>query len=149
MKIPKKTTSQLKAFQLHTKYSVHLMISFTINTLIAAAVIGFSHGLKFPFLRFDVLAFLIAIVFLTLLENMIKIILYRFLFKYMLLSFGLISFIILLIIFYLLDILLGQTFEFLGMDALMLFILSFQVLRYITTILYQRYRWHKTLSRRS
>ena len=136
------------SFLLHKRFSMHMALSFIFNTLTAAVIFGFAAGINQPIVSINPAGFIIAMMLLTLTENFIKLLAYKYILKYMLLSFGLISYIILILLFFSVDLVLGPTFTFLGIEHLMIFTLLFAMIRFGITRIYQRHLLLRKLARR-
>ena len=121
MQQPNKNFKVKINFLLHKKYSIHMAISMLFNTLTAAVIFGFAAGISQPVVSIIPLGFIIAMMLLTLMDNFIKLLTFKYLFKYILLSFGLISYILLILMFFIIDLMLGPSFIFLGIEHLMIF----------------------------
>lgn len=147
MQPPKKQIRLKINFMLHPKFSVHILLSIVLNVLASAVIIGFSYGINMPVLLITPIGYITAILLYTLAENTIKIIVYRYLMKYVLMTFGLISYIIHVLLFFTVDRIYGVAFLFTGVEELLVFTLFFSVIRYILTHYYQRYRIHKMLKK--
>jgi uncharacterized membrane protein YvlD (DUF360 family) len=135
------------SFMLHPKYSVHLTLSIVLNLVASAVIIGFALGTGLPLVEISPIGYLTAIILFTLIENFVKILVYRYLMKYVLMSFGLITYIINVVLFFAVDQMLGETFHFMGVEHLMIFTLLFSVLRFILTHYYQRYRFIRKMKK--
>jgi uncharacterized membrane protein YvlD (DUF360 family) len=118
------------SFLIHPNYLVHMTLSFVINALVAAVVLGFAASLTEPFVRVEPLGFVLAFGLLTLLDNFFKILLYRYFLKVMLMSMGMISLIVLILILYTVDIVLKTGFTFERVENLIFFAIFFSILRF-------------------
>lgn len=148
MQQPNKNYKVKISFLLHKKFSMHMALSLIFNTITAAVIFGFAAGINQPIVSINPIGFIIAMLLLTLLENFVKLLAFKYILKYMLLSFGLISYIILILLFFSVDLMLGPTFLFLGIEHLMIFTLLFALIRFSITRIYQRHLLLKKLSRR-
>ncbi|MFA5560308.1 MAG: phage holin family protein [Acholeplasmataceae bacterium] len=119
------------AFLLHPKFVYHIILSLSVNLIMAAVVMGFLAFLGYPVIYFDIVAFLVAIILYTLVENFLKIILYRYFLKYFIISFGLLSLILNIIIFWSLEFFLKPNFYFYDFSSLIMFATIFSILRFI------------------
>jgi len=148
MQNPKKQYKVKIGFLLHKKFSIHILLSMILNLLASAVIIGFSAGVSQPILAIEPLGYVIGILLFTLTDNFIRILLYKYLLKYMIMSFGIISYILMVLQFFMVDSVLGPTFAFLGVEHLLIFILFFAILRWGLTYYYQRYMFIKKVTRR-
>lgn len=121
-------------FMLHSNFIVHMTLSFLVNVLSAAVIIGFSEAINAPLLSFQILGFLIAMGLLALAENFIKILMYRYFPKLMLMSLGMVALMIQVIILYLIDRMLPVGFEFLTAEYILVFAFVFSGLRLIISV---------------
>jgi len=148
MQKPSQPVKVRVSFLLHPKYSVHMLLSFLLNILASAVVIGLAIGVGEPLVSMDPIGYITAIMLFTFLENFVKLLVYRYFIKYVYLSFGLISLIINILLLFMVDAMLGAAFAFKGIEHLMIFTVFFAIIKYILTHYYQRYRIIKHLTRR-
>jgi len=132
-KKPKKFTVAL-GFLLHKNFVVHMVLSFVINLVISIAVIGLAIGLSAPIIEFTVTGFILAIAFLTVFENFVKILMFKYFSRIMILSMGLLSVTIQIIILFLTDLILTKGFHFIGIEQLIVFSFVFSILRLFVSI---------------
>ncbi|MFP4177210.1 MAG: hypothetical protein ACLFTZ_00445 [Acholeplasmataceae bacterium] len=118
------------SFLIHPNYLVHMALSFVVNLLVAAVVIGFAESLAAPLASVEPVGFLLAFGLLTLLENFFKILLYRYFLKVMLMSMGMISLVVLILILYTIDAVLTTGFSFERVENLIFFAILFSILRF-------------------
>lgn len=118
-------------FLLHPNYLIHLALSFCVNTVITAVVIGFSSLFDDSILTVDIIGFILAMLLLTLIENLVKILLYKYYTKLMFSSFGLISFLVLVLNLALIHVLLQTGFHFNGVAYMVLFAIFISIFRTI------------------
>jgi uncharacterized membrane protein YvlD (DUF360 family) len=126
-------------FMLHSNYAVHMTLSFLLNVLAAAVVIGFSEAIKQPLIAFTLLGFLFAMGLLTLLENFVKLLLYTFLTKLMLMSMGMVALMVQVILLYVTDLVLPVGFAFESAESILMFAVIFSVLRLFMSIRVRRF----------
>lgn len=143
-----KTTKNLNVtlgFMLHKNYVIHLGLSLAVNLLIFAVVLGLAIGVNMPIVDMTLPGFLFAVILLTLFENFVKILLFKYATKLMLYSMGLLSVLVQIIILYGIDIILTEGFHFLGVDRLMAFAFIFSILRLIVSIYLRRLIYHEKI----
>src|SRR5690606_17995066 len=116
-------------FMLHDNFSVHVLLTLIVNLLSSAAVIGIFSAFA-PVVKVDnSWTFLIAMIFYSLMELMIKILVIRFFWKMIIQSFGLPFYIINILLFFLTTILVPE-FSFLtDPQNIFIFTLAFMILR--------------------
>jgi hypothetical protein len=130
-------------FLLHKNYVVHLALSFGINMILFAVLIGLTSGINQPLLDINVPGFLIGVTLFTLIENFVKILLFKYFARIMILSLGLLSVFTQIMILAITDFsLIG--FDFNGVEHLIIFSFTFSILRlifssYVRRILYGEY----------
>lgn len=127
---PKKVSISL-GFLLHRNYLIHLSLSLVINYILSAVVFGLAIGIGEPFIVIEFQAYLVAIFLLTLAENFIKILLFKYLFKIMIYSFGALNLLVQIIILYFISVLIPFGFRFIGIHHLIIFSMIFSGLRLI------------------
>lgn len=137
-------------FMLHRNYLIHMTLSLLINFIISAVVFGLAIGLGQPLVYLNVTGYIIAIVLLTLFENFIKILLFKYLTRIMILSMGLMSVFALIIILFVIDEFLSVGFGFINTEHLFVFAFIFSILRVIMSGYLRRwlYNEHITFIRR-
>ena len=138
-KKPKKVSLSL-GFLLHRNYLIHLAISLGINFVLFAVIIGLTSGINQPILSVELPAFFIGIILFTLVENFVKLLLFKYFLRFMLLSMGLFSVFIQILILAIVDFMLLD-FSFNGVDHLIVFAFIFSIFRlifssYLRKILY-------------
>lgn len=134
LKKQKKTSKNLSVtlgFMLHKNYVIHMALSLGINLLMFAVVLGLGIGIDMPFVTMTVPGFLFAVVLLTLIENFVKILLFKYVLRIILLSMGLLSVTVQIMVLYLVDVILVEGFHFIGVDRLIVFAFAFSILRLI------------------
>lgn len=128
-------------FMLHRNYLVHLTLSYAINLILFAVLIGFSGSINQPFMDVKLEGLFIGITLFTLLENFIKILLFKYFTRFMILTLGLFSVTIQMIVLAITDSFVEPGFEFQGVEHLIIFAFIFSMLRlifssYLRRILY-------------
>lgn len=134
-------------FMLHRDYLVHLVLSLAVNTLILAVVMGLSIGIGDPLVEMkDIASFLLAAIVFTLIENLIKILVFRYAFRAILYSMGLLSITITYLVFYAVDLIMQDGFVFDNAISLLLFTIGFTFFRIILSTYLRRWIYTKNLS---
>ena len=134
-----KNTAISFGFLLHRNYFIHMIISLILNFVISAVVIGLAIGINEPLINMEILGYILAILLLTLLENFIKILLFKYIMRALILSMGLISILIQVIILYAIDLLLPIGFDFNGIEHLFIFSFVFSGFRLIASVYIRRW----------
>jgi uncharacterized membrane protein YvlD (DUF360 family) len=143
----KKNTLLNFGYMLHKDYLIHLLLSFAINLLMLAVVMGLLIGIGDSLVELDSLtSFLIAAALLTLMENFIKILLYRYAFKLILYSLGILSMAITVVLFYTIDIILKGNFHFASFIHLLIFTVGFTFFRLILSTYIKRWIYKRNIS---
>lgn len=129
-------------FLLHRNYLAHILLSFGLNYLLSAVVIGLASGIKQPLMEITIIGFLLGITLLTLIENFVKILLFKYALRIMIFSIGLLSVFVQIIILYVIDLLLGPSFSFYAVEHIFVFAFLFSIFRvtissYIRKRIYQ------------
>jgi uncharacterized membrane protein YvlD (DUF360 family) len=138
-KKPKKVSISL-GFLLHRNYLIHLAISLVINLVLFAVIIGFSSSINQPILHINLPGYFLGVILFTFAENFLKLLLFKYFIRFMLLSMGLMSIVVQIMILAIIDqLLIG--FDFGGADHLIVFTFIFSLLRlifssYLRKILY-------------
>lgn len=148
IKKQKKTSKNLSVtlgFMLHKNYVIHLGLSLAINLLIFAVVLGLAIGIDMPIVDMTLPGFLFAVILLTLIENFVKILLFKYATRLMLFSMGLLSVAVQIIILYVIDLILSEGFHFLGVERLMIFAFAFSILRLIISIYLRRLLYNEKI----
>jgi uncharacterized membrane protein YvlD (DUF360 family) len=127
---PKKVSISL-SFLLHKNYLIHLSLSLLVNYVLSAVVFGLAIGIGEPFVLIKFQGFIVAILLLTLTESFIKILLFKYLFKIMIYSFGAINLLVQIVILYFIDLLVPTGFTFIGIHHLIIFSMIFSGLRLV------------------
>jgi uncharacterized membrane protein YvlD (DUF360 family) len=133
-------------FLLHPNYLIHLLLSFAINTLVAAVLFGFAASMNQDFATLELFGFLTAIGLITLIENFVKILLYRFLTQVMLMSMGLLPFIVTVIVLYAVNQIVVEGFEFTMIEHLIVFAFLFSAFRLIFSAYIRKMLFNKPVS---
>ena len=140
-----KNTAVSFGFLLHRNYVVHIVFSLLINFLISAVVIGLAIGVKAPLIDITITGYVIGIVLLTLVENFVKILLFKYFMRLLILSMGLLSVLTQIIILYLIDLMIPKGFHFTGVELLIIFSFSFSVLRFVLSVYIRRWLFTKKI----
>ena len=131
-------------FMLHKDYVIHLLLSFGINIVMMATVMGISIGIGEPLaIISDITSFLLVTILLTLIENMIKILLYRYAFRAILYSLGLLSFATTMLIFYVITLIMHEGFHFDNFLNLFIFAIGFTFFRLVLSTYVRRWMYMK------
>lgn len=130
-------------FMLHPKFAIHMVLSLIINTLVFAVVSGLSSGFNESLINVKIPGFLFAVVLLTLIENFIKILLYRYATRMMVLSFGTLPLLILILLLYFIDVIIVEGFQFISIGRLIAFSVIFSLLRLGMALYSKRIFYHK------
>jgi len=132
------------AFLLHKNYFIHLLLSLVVNFLMAATVIGLSIALDYPIVDMQFMGFVFAIILLTLLENFVKILLFKYALRLVIYSMGLLSWLVQFVIWYAITLIVGNTFIFNSVWDLMIFSVLFTMMRFIISVYIRRWMFHRT-----
>ncbi len=132
-------------FLLHRNYLIHLLLSFGINFLISAVVLGLAIGIKQPLIDITFLGYVLAIILLTLIENVVKLLLFKYLTRIMILSMGILSVFVQIIILYGVDLIVNPGFTFNGIEHLFIFAFTFSILRVILSNYIRRWLYRERL----
>lgn len=144
----KSTTRHLSValgFLLHKNYIVHLVLSLTVNLLMFAVVLGLAIGLHWPLVEMTLVGFILAVLLLTFMENFVKILMFKYLFKAMLYSLGLLSVMIQIVILYVVDLALIEGFHFISVERLIIFAFSFSLLRLVISVYLRRFLYNEKI----
>jgi uncharacterized membrane protein YvlD (DUF360 family) len=148
IKKQKKSNNQLSVtlgFLLHKNYVIHLGLSLAVNLLIFAVVLGLAIGIDMPLVDMTLPGFLFAVILLTLFENFVKILLFKYATRLMIFSMGLLSVAVQIIILYIIDVILSEGFHFIGIDRLMAFAFIFSILRLIISVYLRRMLYNEKI----
>ncbi len=140
-----KNTAISFGFLLHQSYVVHMVFSTIINFIISAVVIGLAVGIKQPLIDMTLLGYIMAIILLTLIENFIKILMFKYFMRMMILSMGLLSVLIQILILFLIDFLITEGFAFNGIEHILIFAFAFSTLRLVLSVYVRRYLYTKKI----
>jgi len=141
----KRNSSLNLAFLLHKNYVIHIILSFIVNLTMAASVIGIALSFEYDIVQMEPIGFVIAVVLLTMVENMIKIILFKYMLKLMIYSLGLLSWLINFISWYAISLLMNTGFRFLSVLDLMVYTTIFIFLRFIASVYIRRWFFSKKI----
>ena len=133
-----KSTALSFGFLLHRNYVVHMTFSLLINFLISAVVIGLAIGVKAPLLEIEIIGYALGIILLTLIENFVKILMFKYFMRAMILSMGILSVLTQILILYAVDVMIVTGFHFPGIQELIIFSLLFSGLRFMVSIYVRR-----------
>ncbi len=134
----KRQTNISYAFLLHRNYLVHMVLSLVVNFLMGATIIGLSIAFNHPLVQMEFLGFIFAIILLTLLENFIKLILFRYALRAMLYSLGILSWLVQFVIWYAASLMIGDAFAFASIGDLFVFSILFTIMRFIISVYIRR-----------
>ncbi|HAX01963.1 MAG: hypothetical protein A2Y45_02730 [Tenericutes bacterium GWC2_34_14] len=140
-----KNLSVALGFMLHKNYVIHLLLSLAINLLIFAVVLGLAIGIDAPLVDMTVTGFIFAVILLTLIENFVKILLFKYITRIMIFSMGLMSVMVQIIILYAIDLLLTEGFHFINLERLMIFSFAFSLLRLVISIYLRRFLYNEKI----
>lgn len=141
-----KNTAISFGFLLHRNYIVHMVFSVVINFLISAVVIGLAVGINQPLIEFELFGYVLAIILLTLIENFVKILMFKYFMRIMILSMGLLSVLVQIMILLFIDQVLVQGFHFIGVEHLIIFAFGFSILRFILSTYIRRWLYTKKIT---
>ena len=136
-----KRVSVTLGFMLHKNYVIHMILSLSVNLLIASVVFGLGIGIKQPFVSMNVLGFLLAIILLTLVENFVKILMFKYLARAMIFSMGLLNVMAQIAI----DMVLIEGFHFLNIENLIIFAFVFSAFRLVISIYLRKWIYREKL----
>lgn len=140
-----KNLSVALGFMLHKNYVIHMLLSLTINLLIFAVVLGLAIGIDAPLVDMTLIGFIFAVILLTLFENFVKILLFKYITRIMIFSMGLMSVMVQIIILYVIDLILTEGFHFISLERLMIFAFSFSLLRLVISIYLRRFLYNEKI----
>lgn len=129
---PKRVSISL-GFLLHRNYLVHLAISLGINLVLFAVVIGLTIGINQPIMTITLPGYFVGVILFTLVENFVKLLLFKYFTRFMLLSMGLMSIFVQIMILVITDFFIVG-FEFNGVDHLIVFTFIFSLLRLVFSV---------------
>ena len=141
-----KKVSVSLGFLLHRNYMIHMILSLGVNLLIAAVVFGLTVGINQPLVSMEVIGFIMAIMLLTLVENFVKILLFEYLARAMILSMGLLSVVVQILILYVIDIILVDGFHFISVENIIIFAFSFSILRLVLATYLRRWLYYDRIT---
>ncbi|MBU1143299.1 MAG: hypothetical protein KKH92_06610 [Firmicutes bacterium] len=140
-----KRVSVTLGFMLHKNYVIHMILSLSVNLLISAVVFGLAIGIGQPFVDMNVLGYILAIILLTLAENFIKILMFKYLARAMIFSMGLLNVMAQIIILFLIDMLLIEGFHFISIENLIIFAFIFSLFRLVISIYLRKWIYSEKL----
>ncbi|WP_025724916.1 hypothetical protein [Acholeplasma granularum] len=126
---------------LHKNFYIHLMILLLTNLIVGAIVIGLSSRL-YPLLSIvSIKSFIIVISLFTIFEVVSKLIMVRFLYKLIFITFGLLFFIFNALSFHLVSLMITD-FSFLyDGNNVFIFTISFMLIRLLFTTYIRKSKW--------
>jgi hypothetical protein len=140
-----KNTAVSFGFLLHKSYVVHMTLSLIINFLISAVVIGLASGINQPLVELQVIGYVLAIILLTMIENFVKILMFKFFMRAMILSMGLLSILVQILILAFIDMILIEGFHFINVEHLIIFSFIFTILRFVLSTYIRRWLFMKKI----
>ncbi len=140
-----KRVSITLGFMLHKNYVVHMILSLSVNLLISAVVFGLAIGVNQPLVDMNILGFLLAIILLTLVENFVKILMFKYLARAMIFSMGLLNVMAQIIILFAIDSILVEGFHFLYIESLIIFAFLFSLFRLGVSIYLRKWIYSEEL----
>lgn len=135
----KKGLSLTLGFMMHRNYLTHLLISLFVNFIISAVVFGLAIGIGQPIIEMEILGYVLAIFLLTAIENFVKILLFKYIARALILSMGLLSVTVQILILYVIDLILIQGFHFTSIEGLIVFSFTFSLLRLFVSVYIRRF----------
>jgi len=133
-------------FLLHRNYMIHMVLSLIINFIISAVVFGLAIGLNQPLVYLNVPGYISAILLLTLIENFVKLLLFKYFTRIMIISMGLLSVFVQIIILFAIDMSLSEGFGFIQTEHLFVFAFSFSILRVILSSYLRRWLYNEHIT---
>lgn len=140
-----KNTAISFGFLLHRNYVVHMTFSFLMNFLISAVVIGLAIGVNAPLIEITIIGYVLGIILLTLIENFVKILMFKYFMRMLILSMGLLSVLTQILILYLIDLIVSTGFHFPSVEQLIIFSFVFSILRFVLSIYLRRWLYTKKI----
>jgi hypothetical protein len=140
-----KRVSVTLGFMLHKNYVIHMILSLSVNLLISAVVFGLAIGIGQPFVDMNVLGYVLAMILLTLVENFVKILMFKYLARAMIFSMGLLNVMAQIIILFLIDMLLIEGFHFISIENLIIFAFIFSSFRLVISIYLRKWIYSEKL----
>ncbi|CCV63710.1 Membrane protein of unknown function [Alteracholeplasma palmae J233] len=123
---------------LHPKMTVHLIVTWIINLLVFAVVSGILNQIS-PTIYFNLTSYLLGVSLFTLIEFVFKIIFLKFFLRIVLMSFGMILYVIQVACFYLVDLVVPN-FDFYTIEGVFIFTICFSIVRLIISRYIRKYR---------
>lgn len=126
---------------LHLNFSVHIFLLTVVNILVGGIVVGLTSRF-FPIISVETIeAFFIATMLFTLLEVFIKGIMVRYLYKFVLMTFGIMFYLTNLLSFWIIDLSISQiTFLYNGTN-IFTFTFIFMMIRLLFTTYVRKSKW--------
>jgi hypothetical protein len=113
--------------------------------LISAVVIGLASGINQPLVELQVIGYVLAIILLTMIENFVKILMFKFFMRAMILSMGLLSILVQILILAFIDMILIEGFQFINVEHLIIFSFIFTILRFVLSTYIRRWLFMKKI----
>ncbi len=131
------------AFLLHKNFAIHMLLSLIVNFLMSATIIGLSIAFDYPLVEMELLGFVFAVLLLTLIENFIKILLFKYALRAVLYSLGILSWLVQFIVWYIITLIIGDAFAFASVWDLMIFSILFTIMRFILSVYIRRWMFSR------
>jgi hypothetical protein len=131
------------AFLLHKNYFVHLILSFLVNLTMAMTVIGISLAFDYRIVEIDFVGFVLAITLLTVFENFVKILLFRYAVRAVIYTLGVLTWLVQFLIWYIITLLIPEGFIFFSVWDLIVFSIMFTLMRFIISVYIRRWLYQK------
>jgi hypothetical protein len=122
-----------------------MILSLIINLIIFAVVLGLAIGIDWPIVDMEITGFILAVLMLTLIENFVKILLFKYFTRIMIFSMGLLSVMVQILILYAIDLMLVEGFHFIGLERLMVFSFVFSILRLVISIYLRKFLYNERI----
>lgn len=136
--LEKRKKNQGFIFRLHPKIEVHLLILLLINMISGVVAIAFGHLFKIDLIEYTLLSLVVFIVLSTIVEFIVKVIVYQYIHMVNVFMVGIPSYIIQCLLFYGVSSV-TKAFNFIGLKSLLIFTLIFMIFRIILTLIIRRY----------
>lgn len=140
-----RNTSLSFAFLLHRNYVVHLCLSLILNLVMSATVIGIAIAFEYEIVEMEILGFIFSVILLTIMENIVKILLFKYGLRLMIYSLGMISWMVNLLLWYVASLIVGPGFTFLSLWDLMIYTILFSVMRFVASVYLRRWLYMKKI----
>jgi len=140
-----KNVSVAFGFMMHKNYLIHLGLSLFINLVISAMVFGLAIGIQMPLIEIQVIGFVIAMILFTFVENFVKILLFKYFARAMILSMGLLSVAVQIIILFFIDLVVTEGFHFQAIENLIVFAFAFSIFRLFVSIYIRKWLYREKI----